>query len=129
MHSSILRRIWVNFMAQYFVFSALLQFSRFVFRISNFFGPSTTDETSLVEMRSWCIKIGIVLVLHISFLILTFGYEMLCIATDTLLLTLRFRQQKGLDKIKLLYLNVFTIHLDTVFIWIWTNFIFHYSLS
>ena len=27
-------------------------------------GSSTTDETSLVEMRIWCIKIGIVLTLH-----------------------------------------------------------------
>jgi hypothetical protein len=44
--------------------TALSQFSQFVSRISNFFGPSTTDETSLVEMRIWCIKIGIVLLLH-----------------------------------------------------------------
>jgi hypothetical protein len=29
MHSSILRRIWLNFMAQYLVFSALIQFSIF----------------------------------------------------------------------------------------------------
>jgi hypothetical protein len=64
MHSSILRRIWLNSMAHYLVFSALLQFSQF-FRISNFFGLSTTDETWLVEMRIWCIKIGIVLVLYI----------------------------------------------------------------
>jgi hypothetical protein len=53
MHSSILRRIWLNFMAQYLFF-----------RISNFFGLSTTDETALVEMRIWCIKIDIVLLLH-----------------------------------------------------------------
>jgi hypothetical protein len=33
------------------------------FRISNFFGPSTTEE-KLVEMRIWCITIGIILVLH-----------------------------------------------------------------
>jgi hypothetical protein len=32
----------------------------------NFFGLSTTDETWLVEMRIWCIKIGIVLVLHFN---------------------------------------------------------------
>jgi hypothetical protein len=32
------------------------------FRISNFFGLSITEETLLVEMRIWCIKIGIVLV-------------------------------------------------------------------
>jgi hypothetical protein len=35
-----------------------------VFRISNFFGLSTTDETQVVEMRIWCIKTGIVLVLY-----------------------------------------------------------------
>jgi hypothetical protein len=64
MHSSILRRIWLNFMAQYLVFSALTQFSHFFFRISNFFGLSTTEETKVVEMCIWCIKIGIVLVLH-----------------------------------------------------------------
>ena len=54
-------------MAQYLFFSALLQFSPCFFsRISNFFGLSTTDETWLVEMRIWCIKIGIVLVLHFN---------------------------------------------------------------
>jgi hypothetical protein len=37
-------KIWLNFMAQYLVFSALMQFSIF-FRISNFFGLSTTKET------------------------------------------------------------------------------------
>jgi hypothetical protein len=31
--------------------------------IFNFFGLSTTEETWLIEMRTWCIKIGIVLVL------------------------------------------------------------------
>jgi hypothetical protein len=36
------------------------------FRISNFFGLSITEETLLVEIRIWCIKIGIVLVLHIN---------------------------------------------------------------
>jgi cbb3-type cytochrome oxidase subunit 1 len=34
--------------------------------ISNFFGPSTTEETLLVEMHIWCIKIGIVLALHFN---------------------------------------------------------------
>jgi hypothetical protein len=29
-----------------------------LFRISNFFGLSITEETLLVEMRIWCIKIG-----------------------------------------------------------------------
>jgi hypothetical protein len=34
--------------------------------ISNFFGPSITEETLSVEMRIWCIKIGIVLVWHFN---------------------------------------------------------------
>jgi hypothetical protein len=46
--------IWMGF------FSRLL----YSFHISNFFGLSTTEETQVVEMRIWCIKIGIVLVLH-----------------------------------------------------------------
>ena len=36
-----------------------------LFRTSNFFsGLSTTDETLVVEMRIWCIKIGNVFALH-----------------------------------------------------------------
>ena len=66
MHSSFLRRIWLNFMAQYGFSFGSLHFSQLFFSTSNFFGPSTTDETSLVEMRIWCIKIGIVLTLHIE---------------------------------------------------------------
>jgi hypothetical protein len=66
MHSSILRWIWFNFMAQYLVFSAPIQVSQFFFRISNLFGLSTTEVTWLVEMHIWCIKIGIVLVLHLD---------------------------------------------------------------
>ena len=67
MHSSFLRRIWLNFMAQYdLFFFGSLHFSQFFFSTSNFFGSSTTDETSLVEMRIWCIKIGIVLTLHFN---------------------------------------------------------------
>jgi hypothetical protein len=31
-----------------------------------YFGLSTTEETWLVEMRIWCIKIGIILVLHFN---------------------------------------------------------------
>jgi hypothetical protein len=54
MQSSILWRIWLNFMAL-LDFFALLQMSYF-FRISNFFGLSITEETLLVEMRIWCIK-------------------------------------------------------------------------
>jgi hypothetical protein len=62
MHSSILRRIWFNFMAQYLFFRLFHNFHNFL--DFNFFGLSTTDETCLVEMCIWCIKIGIVLVLH-----------------------------------------------------------------
>jgi hypothetical protein len=36
----------------------------FSFRISNFFDLSITEETRVVEMRFWCIKIVKVLVLH-----------------------------------------------------------------
>jgi hypothetical protein len=61
MHSSILQQIWLSFMVQYFVVSDLIQFLQFSFRF-HFFGLSTTEET-LAEMRIWCIKIGIVLVL------------------------------------------------------------------
>jgi hypothetical protein len=38
--------------------------AQFLFRISNFFGLSTTEEIESVEMHIWCIKVGIVLVLH-----------------------------------------------------------------
>jgi hypothetical protein len=65
MHSSFLRRIWLNFMAQSGFSFGSLHFSQFFFSTSNFFGPSTTEETSLVEMCIWCIKIGIVLTLHV----------------------------------------------------------------
>jgi hypothetical protein len=34
-------------------------------RISNFFVLSTTEETWIVEMRIWCIKICILLILHL----------------------------------------------------------------
>jgi hypothetical protein len=36
------------------------------FRIFNFFDLSFTEETWVVEMRIWCIKIGNVLVLHFN---------------------------------------------------------------
>jgi hypothetical protein len=45
-------------------FRLFYSFHNFLLRISNFFGLSTTEEIWLVEMRIWCIKIGIVLVLH-----------------------------------------------------------------
>jgi hypothetical protein len=44
----------------------LFQFSvGFFFRISNFFDLSITEETWVVKMRIWCIKIVNVLVLHL----------------------------------------------------------------
>jgi hypothetical protein len=52
-------------MAQYLgFFGSFIVYT--IFRISYFFGLSTTDETWLVEMRIWCIKIGIVLVLYLT---------------------------------------------------------------
>jgi hypothetical protein len=66
-HSSILRRIWLNFMALCLVLIRLLfQLSHFFFRISNFFDLSITEETWVVEMRIQCIKIVNVLVLHLN---------------------------------------------------------------
>jgi hypothetical protein len=48
-------------------FDAMTSFYSFYIsvRISNFFDLSITEEI-LVEMRIWCIKIGIVLVLHFN---------------------------------------------------------------
>ena len=85
MHSSILRWFWLNFMALWFLidylklyvplknfallciwFFRLFYLNHIFFSDFQLFGLSTTDETSLVEMRMWCIKIGIVLVLHHS---------------------------------------------------------------
>jgi hypothetical protein len=47
-------------------FRLLYSVHNFIFRISNFFGLSTTEETWVVEMCIWCIKIGIVIVLHFN---------------------------------------------------------------
>jgi hypothetical protein len=58
MHSSILRQIWLNFMALCLVLiRRLFLFSLyyFFFRISNFFDLSITEETWVVEMRIWFI--------------------------------------------------------------------------
>jgi hypothetical protein len=44
-------------------FRLLYSFHNF-FRICNIFGLSTTEETWVVEMRIWSIRIGTVLVLH-----------------------------------------------------------------
>jgi hypothetical protein len=40
--------------------------STVTFRISKFFGPMITDVTQVVEIRIWCIKIGIVWILHLN---------------------------------------------------------------
>jgi hypothetical protein len=62
MHSSILRRIWLNYMAFCLVFMGSFTIFTFVFRISKFLGLSITEETlKLVEMRIWCIEIGLVI--------------------------------------------------------------------
>jgi hypothetical protein len=48
-------------------FSRLFYSFHNCFRISNFFGLSTTEKTfKVVKMRIWCIKIGNVLVLHFN---------------------------------------------------------------
>jgi hypothetical protein len=48
------------------IFFSFGSFTIFTMFFSDFqlFGLSTTEETWLVEMRIWCIKIGIVLVLN-----------------------------------------------------------------
>jgi hypothetical protein len=64
-HSSILRRIWLNFMAHRLVLIRRhFSFHYFCFRISYFFDLSITDEKWVVEMCIWCIKIVSVWVLH-----------------------------------------------------------------
>jgi hypothetical protein len=45
---------------------AVLSVFTFFPRISNFFDPSITEETWVVEICIWCIKIGNVLVLHFN---------------------------------------------------------------
>jgi hypothetical protein len=56
--------VWINEARLYFI-RLFYNFPNSFFRISNFFGLSTTEETlKLVKMRICCIKIGIVLVLH-----------------------------------------------------------------
>jgi hypothetical protein len=42
----------------------LNSFHNFDFRTSKFFGLNTIEETYGVEISIWCIKIGIVLLLH-----------------------------------------------------------------
>jgi hypothetical protein len=64
MHSSILPWIWLSLMAPCLVFIGSFIVFTFFFQISNFFDLSITEETWLIEMRIWCIKIGIVLVFH-----------------------------------------------------------------
>jgi hypothetical protein len=65
MHSSILRTDLAPFHSILFevfsgeVFSGLYR-HHVTFRIFQIFGLSITEETKIVEMRIWCIKIGIV---------------------------------------------------------------------
>jgi hypothetical protein len=61
MHSSILPHIWLNFMTLCLGSPFFRRGRLFSFRISNFSGLSIIEETWLVEMRIWCIKIGSVL--------------------------------------------------------------------
>jgi hypothetical protein len=63
-HSSILRRIWFNFTPLFGFHPTALSIFRFFFRISNLLVLNITEETWVVEMRIWCIKIGSVLDLH-----------------------------------------------------------------
>jgi hypothetical protein len=46
-------------------FGSYTVFTMFFSRISNFFGLSTTEETQVVEMRIWRIKIGIVFYIYL----------------------------------------------------------------
>jgi hypothetical protein len=62
MHSSTLRRIWLNLMPLFSFFGSFTDFN--IFWISNFLGLKSQKRLFLVEMRMWCIKVGIVLVLH-----------------------------------------------------------------
>jgi hypothetical protein len=75
MYSSILRQIWLNFMATCLFFSVVLHFSQFFplfysFHIffpgfSNFLDLSITEE-ALVKMRIWSIKIDTCILFYIS---------------------------------------------------------------
>jgi hypothetical protein len=40
------------------------------FRLSNFLDLSITDDTLIVEMRIWCIKIGIVIVISLEYIVI-----------------------------------------------------------
>jgi hypothetical protein len=51
--------VWVFFPRLFYSFHLF-------FRIFNFFGLSITEETLLIKMRIWYIKIGIVLDLHFN---------------------------------------------------------------
>ena len=63
MHSSIRRRILAQFHGTVFGFVGFYNF-HIVFPEFQLFGLSMTEETWKVEIRIWCIKIGIALVLH-----------------------------------------------------------------
>jgi hypothetical protein len=60
--------IWILQLFYYVLDFFRLFYLNHIFSDFQPFGLSTTDETSLVEMRIWCIKIGIVLVLHSYFM-------------------------------------------------------------
>jgi hypothetical protein len=65
MHSSILRRILLNFMALCLVFMRpVFQFSHLWVRISSSFDLSITEVNYVVEMRIWWVRISNMLVLH-----------------------------------------------------------------
>jgi hypothetical protein len=51
------------FLVLFLNFGSCTVFTTF-FPISNFFSPITTEETYVVKIRIWCIKIGNVLILH-----------------------------------------------------------------
>jgi hypothetical protein len=66
-HSSILRQIWLNFMAL-FGFYWLFHTPPPGFPI--LYGLSTAEETSLMEVCVWCLGLGILLVLHSKILVM-----------------------------------------------------------
>jgi hypothetical protein len=127
MRSSILRQIWLNFIALWFL-SALSQFPH-VFRISDFFNLSITDETWLIEMRIWCIKFCVVLILHWN--LICIGeficqnspiYYMPCLWAQLygkivilaiLYISNQDELQQTLSEIRIIHRQTFEIHCDT----------------
>jgi hypothetical protein len=63
--SSVMQRPWNLEIRNIIISDDPFSFHRIFFlRISNFFDLSITEETIVVEMHIWCIKLGNVLVLH-----------------------------------------------------------------